>query len=50
MKFMYYFFIGWPPGQDVNYARLARDLKTQFFSTLTGNLLGFTSVSLDIVK
>ncbi|KAG8198587.1 hypothetical protein JTE90_026485 [Oedothorax gibbosus] len=28
---------GWPPGQELNYARLARDLKTQFFSTLTGD-------------
>ncbi|CAL1294403.1 unnamed protein product [Larinioides sclopetarius] len=28
---------GWPPNQDINYVRLARDLKTQFFSTLTGD-------------
>ncbi|GFT47015.1 uncharacterized protein NPIL_693181, partial [Nephila pilipes] len=26
---------GWSPGQDINYVRLARDLKTQFFNTLT---------------
>ncbi|KFM59402.1 hypothetical protein X975_13525, partial [Stegodyphus mimosarum] len=28
---------GWPPNQNVNYMRLARDLKTQFFNTLTGD-------------
>ncbi|GFY47596.1 uncharacterized protein TNIN_289941 [Trichonephila inaurata madagascariensis] len=28
---------GWSPGQDINYVRLARDLKTQFFNTLTGD-------------
>ncbi|GIZ03045.1 uncharacterized protein CEXT_344091 [Caerostris extrusa] len=28
---------GWPSNQDINYVRFNRDLKTQFFNTLTGD-------------
>lgn len=40
-KNLNFLFSGWPPGQPLNYMRMARDLKTQFFQTLTGIIYSY---------